>query len=163
MFFRLLFRKRNCPFRLTLIFKKKCLFFQPIHWKHLHREPDQCEDERNTTTAVISQQESNDNHPQLWASAGLSVAAAAAASSVLPRLTMPKKVTICSKRPFTPHSSLDNPDSKHIVSVSCFFFLFFLENIFQRSYAILIVRFLANDSELSFKFEYTCTEIVHVT
>ncbi|KAK4014704.1 multiple C2 and transmembrane domain-containing protein isoform X2 [Daphnia magna] len=78
-------------------------------------EPDQCEDERNTTTAVISQQESNDNHPQLWASAGLSVAAAAAASSVLPRLTMPKKVTICSKRPFTPHSSLDNPDSKHIV------------------------------------------------
>uniref|UniRef100_A0A0P5T207 Multiple C2 and transmembrane domain-containing protein n=1 Tax=Daphnia magna TaxID=35525 RepID=A0A0P5T207_9CRUS len=78
-------------------------------------EPDQCEDERNTTTAVISQQESNDNHPQLWASAGLSVAAAAAASSVLPRLTMPKKVTICSKRPFTPYSSLDNPDSKHIV------------------------------------------------
>ncbi|XP_057381263.1 multiple C2 and transmembrane domain-containing protein-like [Daphnia carinata] len=76
-------------------------------------EPDQCEDHRNTTTAVISQQESNDNHPQLWASAGLSVAAAAAASSVLPKLTMPKKVTICSKRPFTPHSSLDNPDSKH--------------------------------------------------
>lgn len=90
--------------------------------KRLHREPDQCADQRNTTTTVIIQQESNDNHPQLWASAGLPVAAAASASSVLPRLTLPKKVSICSKRPFTPHSSLDNPSSadlKHAVGASC--------------------------------------------
>jgi hypothetical protein len=62
----------------------------------------------------------------LWTSTGLSLAAAAAASSVMPRLTMPKKVSISSKHTFTPHSSLDHPSSsadfKHGVSGKAFQF-----------------------------------------
>nr|CAH0111794.1 unnamed protein product [Daphnia galeata] len=72
---------------------------------------DPSDDQRNTTAPLAHQEDSDDIYPQLWTSTGLSLAAAAAASSVMPRLTMPKKVSISSKHTFTPHSSLDHPSS----------------------------------------------------
>jgi hypothetical protein len=80
-------------------------------FNRFHRERDQNEDQRNMTAPLADQEDSGDIHPHLWTSAGLSLAATAAASSVMPRLTMPKKVSISSKHTFTPHSSLDHPSS----------------------------------------------------
>lgn len=90
-----------------------------------HRERERCEQQRNMKAPLADQEDCDDIHPQLCASAGLSLVAVAAASTVMPRLAMPKKVSISSKHTFTPHSSLDHPSSadfKHGVSY-CLFFL----------------------------------------
>lgn len=57
--------------------------------------------------------------PQLWASAGLSVAAATAASSMMPRLALPKRVSIASitnKKTSSPQHSLDQSDAQLVKS-----------------------------------------------
>ena len=84
------------------------------------RQLEQQDDRSDMAPALSNEQDSADNHPpQLWASAGLSAAAATAASSLMPRISLPKKISISTKRTtFTPHSSLDQPlptEVKHIV------------------------------------------------
>ncbi|XP_046657711.1 multiple C2 and transmembrane domain-containing protein-like [Daphnia pulicaria] len=84
---------------------------QPFALSPTFQERERCEQQRNTKAPLADQEDCDDIHPQLCASAGLSFVAVAAASTVIPRLAMPKKVSISSKHTFTPHSSLDHPSS----------------------------------------------------
>lgn len=116
------------PFLFLLLFLWNLILSQRPLVRHFlicwHRERERCEQQRNTKAPLADQEDCDDIHPQLCASAGLSFVAVAAASTVIPRLAMPKKVSISSKHTFTPHSSLDHPSSadfKHGVSYCPFF------------------------------------------
>lgn len=81
------------------------------------RRESTSQQESNAPSSVVGPD--NSTQPQSWASAGLSVAAATAASSVMPRLNLPKKVSIGSKRNTlltTPHSSVEQTTSAADVS-----------------------------------------------